>query len=209
MARPPSDIKPRLLAAARARFLREGVDGASLRSIAKDAETNIGMVYYYFPTKEDLFDAVVSDIYEGLLEDVNHSLEGDGRSFTSRLRDVSARFGEMSSPELDVMRLVIREVLVGTERRERIFDRFTKGHVGTIARELARAVERGEVREDLPLPVIMASLAGLLVIPQLLRRVVGARSQFVLALLPSASDLADALIEIFRNGAAADRVTDR
>jgi AcrR family transcriptional regulator len=44
MARPRSDIRPRLLASARARFLREGVDGASLRSIAKDAATNIGMV---------------------------------------------------------------------------------------------------------------------------------------------------------------------
>jgi AcrR family transcriptional regulator len=44
MARPASDIQKRIFVAARARFLSEGVDGASLRQIAKDAGTNIGMV---------------------------------------------------------------------------------------------------------------------------------------------------------------------
>ncbi len=201
MARPASDIKPRLLEAARARFLREGVDGASLRSIAKDAGSNIGMVYYYFPTKEELFDAVMADDYERLLVDVNAILAEDDRPFAARLRDLSTRFGEMSATELDVMRLVVREALVSTDRRERIFERFTRGHVGAIARALGRAFEHGEVRPDLPMPVVMASIAGLLVLPQLLRRLVGAKSPFVLAQLPSAPVLAQGLIEIFCNGA--------
>src|SRR3954467_5674250 len=67
MARPKSDIEPRILAAARARFLSDGVDGASLRQIAADAGTSIGMVYYYFPNKDDLFLAVVEEVYEGVL----------------------------------------------------------------------------------------------------------------------------------------------
>lgn len=202
MARPASDIKPRLLEAARARFLREGVDGASLRSIAKDASSNIGMVYYYFPTKEDLFDAVVAEDYERLLDDVNAIFETKNGPLAGKLRELSTRFGELTASELDVMRLVMREVLVSTERRERIFERFSRGHVGTIALALGRALERGEVRSDLPIPVVMASIAGLLVFPQLLRRVIGSRSQFVLALLPAAPELAEALVEIFQNGAA-------
>jgi AcrR family transcriptional regulator len=63
MPRPKSDIDARIVAAARARFLVEGVDGASLRSIAQDAGTNVGMIYYYFPTKDDLFLGVVEDVY--------------------------------------------------------------------------------------------------------------------------------------------------
>ena len=62
MARPRSDIEPRIVHAARRRFLKEGVDGASLRTIARDAKTSIGMVYYYFPTKDDLFFAVVEEV---------------------------------------------------------------------------------------------------------------------------------------------------
>jgi TetR/AcrR family transcriptional regulator, transcriptional repressor for nem operon len=64
MARPASDIGPRIVHAARARFLQEGVDGAALRQIARDAGTNIGMVYYYFKTKDDLLAAVLAS-YDG------------------------------------------------------------------------------------------------------------------------------------------------
>ena len=67
MPRPPSDIAARIVEAARDRFLLQGVDGASLRSIAADAGTNIGMVYYYFKTKDDLFLAVIEEAYAQLL----------------------------------------------------------------------------------------------------------------------------------------------
>src|SRR6185295_5828153 len=70
MARPPTDIRQRILGAARARFLAEGVDGASLREIARDAKTTIGMVSYYFPAKDDLFLAVVEEVYAVLLGDL-------------------------------------------------------------------------------------------------------------------------------------------
>ena len=60
MARPRGDIAPRILHAARRRFLTEGIDGASLRGIAADAGTNIGMVYYYFPTKDEMADYMES-----------------------------------------------------------------------------------------------------------------------------------------------------
>ena len=74
MARPRSDIAPRIVAAARQRFLKQGVDGASLREIAREAGTNIGMVYYYFPTKDDLLLAVVEEIYGGMVSGIRAAL---------------------------------------------------------------------------------------------------------------------------------------
>jgi AcrR family transcriptional regulator len=202
MARPRSDIRPRLLASARARFLREGVDGASLRSIAKDAETNIGMVYYYFPTKEDLFRAVVDDVYSGILDDVRAVFEDEGRALEDRLRALSVRLGAMSETELEVVRLILREVLASTDRRGWIFERFGEGHVGLIARKLAEAVGQGELRSDLPLPVLLAAVAGLTILPQLLRRIASGHAGFVLALLPTPEVLANGVLEIFLHGAS-------
>ena len=66
MARPRSDIAQRIVSAAAERFLHDGVDGASLRRIAQAAGTNLGMVYYYFPSKDDLFLAVVERHYAPL-----------------------------------------------------------------------------------------------------------------------------------------------
>ena len=49
MARPATDLRLRVLAAARAAFEADGFDATSLRAIARGAGTTIGMIYYYFP----------------------------------------------------------------------------------------------------------------------------------------------------------------
>ena len=74
MARPRGNIDQRIVRAARVLFLRDGVDGASLRDIARRARTSIGMIYYYFPIKDDLFLAVVEEVYAKLLGDLGVAL---------------------------------------------------------------------------------------------------------------------------------------
>jgi len=126
MARTRSDIGPRIVEAARARFLREGVDGASLRAIAKDARTSIGMVYYYFPTKDDLFFAVVEETYAAVLEDLTRLCAAD-LAPDERMRRLYQRFGAMTEREALTIRLVLREVLVTSTRSRRLFAWFERG----------------------------------------------------------------------------------
>jgi AcrR family transcriptional regulator len=128
MARPQSDIQPRLLHAARGRFLREGVDGASLRAIAQDAGTNIGMVYYYFPSKDDLFLAVVEEVYVRLLDELEHLL-APARPVAERLSDLYRRLGALSADEKTIIRLVVREALASPARLDKLLQRFLRGHV--------------------------------------------------------------------------------
>src|SRR5215470_9008440 len=111
MARPRSDIRVRIQHAARKRFLREGVDGASLRAIAKDARTSIGMVYYYFPSKDDLFLAVVEEVYERVLASLARAL-ADDVPVSARIERLYRVLGAFHEDELTVLRLVIREALV-------------------------------------------------------------------------------------------------
>src|SRR5262245_34414577 len=99
MARPRSDISTRIVHAARARFLQSGVDGASLRHIARDARTNIGMIYYYFPSKDDLFLAVVEEVYVGLLKDLALALAPDA-PVEERIGRLYLRIGRASEREL-------------------------------------------------------------------------------------------------------------
>lgn len=51
--------RQRIVDAARARFQREGYEGATVRSIAADAGVDVAMVYYFFGNKEGLFSASV------------------------------------------------------------------------------------------------------------------------------------------------------
>ncbi|WP_309602547.1 TetR family transcriptional regulator [Sphingomonas sp.] len=60
MGRPATAKKDRLIDAAMVRFHHDGVIGASLATVARDADVAPGNVYYYFQSKEALTEAVIA-----------------------------------------------------------------------------------------------------------------------------------------------------
>ena len=66
------DIKPttleRIHSAAKREFLEKGFLGASLRNIVKCAGVTTGAFYGYYDSKEKLFDALVSEQYEHVMD---------------------------------------------------------------------------------------------------------------------------------------------
>jgi AcrR family transcriptional regulator len=193
MARPRTDIQSRVVRAARARFLAEGVDGASLRTIASDAETNIGMVFYYFPTKDDLFFAVVEEVYAKLLADLGRALSGDA-PVRVRLQRAFVRLGKMADDELQVVRLVAREALLSSVRFKRILARVQRGHVGMILETLAHGVDSGEIDPSIPLSLLLVCTVGIGALPQFVRRAAGSQPPF--SMLPPPQGLAEASAEL-------------
>ncbi len=202
MARPRSDIAPRILAAARARFFTDGVDGASLRGIAKDARTSIGMVYYYFPTKDDLFLAVVEEVYGKLLDDLARALAPDA-PVAERLQRMYERFGDATEVELLTLRMLAREALVSSKRLERVLERFTKGHIPLVLSLLADGVANGELAKDVPPIVMMMAVMSLAILPQVVRRMVGGFPPFLG--VPDGTTLARALSGVLMHGLASAR----
>ena len=70
------NTREKILNTAKEHFLKDGLDGASLRNIVKDAGLTTGAFYKYFPTKESLFDALtdpyvehIYQIYDNVLAD--------------------------------------------------------------------------------------------------------------------------------------------
>jgi AcrR family transcriptional regulator len=172
MPRPRTDIQPRIVHAARARFLAEGVDGASLRTIAADAGTSVGMIFYYFPTKDDLFLAVVEEFYAKLLEDLSRTLSGDA-PVRERLRRTFLRLGSASDDELEVVRLVAREALLSSTRFKQMLTRAQRGHIALLREALAEGVKSGEIDGDLPVPLVLLCTFAMGGIPQIVRRASG------------------------------------
>ena len=203
MARPKSDIEPRILAAARARFLSDGVDGASLRGIASDAGTSIGMVYYYFATKDELFFGVVEELYGKLLQDIEVAIAPDV-SVRERAERLFARVARVSDDEALVMRLVLREALTSNTRFARLRERFRTGHVPLIARLIADGYASGAFDRNVHPMVTMLSFAGMAVVPQMLRRVLDGLLPFPDA--PAGEELSKLLVGVLFSGTGtADR----
>jgi AcrR family transcriptional regulator len=206
MARPQSDIRERVLFSALARFLNEGVDGASLRRIADDAGTNIGMVYYYFKTKDELFLAVVEEVYAGILADIERILGEDGDQQAMSAPDLIgalyARIARLDAHELDVLRLVLREALVSSERLGHVAKRFENGHVPLVLQMLMRGSARGELNPTLHPAAMLAATATLGVMPQLAHRLLSAARPDLAQLLPPRELLASTMREVLLHGIA-------
>jgi AcrR family transcriptional regulator len=212
MARPRSDIAPRIVRAARERFLCDGVDGASLRQIAEQAGTNIGMVYYYFPSKDDLFLAVVEEVYGTLLADLTAALaprekarkpgvsaKSDlPRPVRERLAALYQRLGALSADELLVVRIVVREVLARPARLTGLIDRFRRGHLPMVLGLVQDAYAEGLFDPSLPPLVVTGAMMMLGGPVQAILQSVGDR--LPLPPLPPGTSLPVLLARIFLRG---------
>jgi AcrR family transcriptional regulator len=215
MARPRSDIAPRIVRAARERFLCDGVDGASLRQIAEEAGTSIGMVYYYFPSKDDLFLAVVEEVYGALLADLTEALaprQKPGKSGKSgasaksdlarpvreRLAALYQRLGALSADELLVVRIVVREVLARPARLTGLIERFRRGHLPMVLALVQDAYAEGLFDPSLPPLVVTGAMMMLGGPVQAILQSVGDR--LPLPPVPPGTSLSVLLARIFLRG---------
>lgn len=197
MARPRTDIAPRILEAAKKRFRQHGVDGASLRAIAKDAKTSIGMVYYYYPTKDDLFFAVVETVYEGFLHKLEVALAPEG-TVKERLDRLYQQLAVVTDDEVEMLRLVIRDVLTSSTRFERLMARFMRGHVPLVLRTLLEGLGDGTFdRRYHPIVLVFATF-GLAGPSQIIRRALG--SKVPLPGAPEGAELAKVMLDVLFHG---------
>ena len=66
---PLNDDRPaQLLAIARRLFARKGYDNTSLRDIAEEAKITKAALYYHYPNKDALYERVVIESMQGLLQ---------------------------------------------------------------------------------------------------------------------------------------------
>ncbi len=122
-----------LLAAARAVFGRQGYDGATVRDIVRATDLSVGTFYQYFRDKEEIFAAVVEEVFRGLRQ---------------RLRAVR-RDRTMSLPERIYQAYLAFFTFVVEERS--LFE-ILERHVWTLGRDPEQeslAASLREVEEDL------------------------------------------------------------
>ena len=93
MSTKAEDTQKNILDTARKHFLKDGLTGASLRNIVKDAGLTTGAFYKYYPTKEALFDALtdpyiehIYQIYDRVVEDFEKL---SAKEQTSNMSDTS------------------------------------------------------------------------------------------------------------------------
>lgn len=62
------EVRSSILAEALKEFNQKGFKGASIRSIAKNADTSVGNIYKYFKGKENLYESLMEPVYHQLMD---------------------------------------------------------------------------------------------------------------------------------------------
>src|SRR5262249_22311668 len=144
-------------------------DAASLRSIARRAHTNIGMIYYYFPNKDDLFLGVIEEPYQHIVTAMSEILGRDVPA-RERIRLLYRRIASFTPEEADTFRLAIREAIQSPGRRSRVFERAWRGHLPLVVATLEGAKREGVVDPSIPTPLLMIATAAMGLLPQVAAR---------------------------------------
>ena len=161
-----------IIAAALAVFADHGFAAAKLDDIARRAGVAKGSIYLYFATKEDLFGAVVRASVVPNMETVRGAAEAfDGPLAELAPRLLAGAAAAISRPSLSgVARMVIGESRNFPDLARIWHDEVVAPMIDTVARVIARAQARGEVRAGDP-RLYAFSLVGPLIMAVLFRDV--------------------------------------
>jgi AcrR family transcriptional regulator len=133
-------------------FAEKGFAGAKIEEIARHAGLSKGAVYLYFPTKEDIFRAVVRDTVAPNIEALQRSVLAMELPFAVLVRTLLPRFAELVTavPVGAVVKMVIGESRNFPELAKVWHDDVILKAIGLLGSVIERAQERGEVRPGDP-----------------------------------------------------------
>jgi TetR/AcrR family transcriptional regulator len=163
----PEKTRAAILKAALEEFSREGVAGARTDEIARHAGVNKALLYYYFKDKEDLYGAVLEDVFSGMTRRVMDVLELPGLTPREKLmRYLEAHFDYIASAPF-YPRLVHREFMRTSGRAlspmaSRLMERYGKPMYLKLNNVIREGIAAGDFRSVDPEQTV-TSLFGIVI----------------------------------------------
>ena len=176
--------RERLLAAAAAVFSREGLQGATTRVIAREADVSEVTLFRLFESKERLLAEVLTQVCQALTETL-----ADKAGWTNDLRADLLAYARVYNDMLVKNEAMIRNLIGEATRhqdhaRQLIKESVKPARMRLIA-YLQEALERGHVRAGLELPVVADMFTGMLLAGMLRRSAHGVREYSAITYLES------------------------
>jgi len=141
----PVTTRARILDAATAEFAARGYDGGRIEAIAARAGVNKALLYYYFPSKSELYRRLVLDHLEAAALVLEQAAAGDDPPAEVLERMILALF-DVLSVRPQISDFVMREVLNGWGHLEdqdfAVVQKVTRPVASTVERGIAQGVFR-------------------------------------------------------------------
>ena len=156
-----------ILQAARKTFILKGKDGARMQEIADVAGVNKMLLHYYFRNKENLFERVIEDIIEQLLNSVV-KISVRAERFQDFLKTFIDHHIDFLQENQDTLYFVLWEIRKDKSILKNIFMKKFQEMGGTpydyLADKIRSAVKSGEIKPVEPADFVL-TLASLDIFP--------------------------------------------
>lgn len=172
---PAQDRRLQIMEAAKDLFARQGFEGTTTREIAARARVNEAIIFRHFPSKEDLYWAIidhqcqVSGIRESLEKQLK-SQRSDREIFGGIAEDIVVR----RSRETNLSRLLLFSALENQRRSQRFFQTHVVEYYELIAEYIRKRIEDGAFRQVDPL-LAARGFVGMIVYHSLIQEIFGAK----------------------------------
>lgn len=158
-------VRDRLLGAARTCFLADDYHVVSTRQIAEQARANVSMIRYYFGSKEGLYEEMIRDTLQPMLDVLDSNLLDSHQGFAEYL---SLYYRTMSvAPEFPKLILKVLALRHGPGRRF-VLQLLERGRTRG-ARRVEALKESGQISPGLDPDVLRMSFVSLAMTPMLLK----------------------------------------
>jgi AcrR family transcriptional regulator len=107
-----TDVKIRILLAAKKLFARQGFEKTTVRQICEEASANVALVSYYFGGKENMFAA----LFENFLPNEEIAKINPGLDPVSGLKLIIRGVTELRSKDHELVSIIQQEIVMNTER---------------------------------------------------------------------------------------------
>lgn len=155
----PDSMKAKILTSARHLFGEYGYHGVTTRMIAKEVGIDISTLHYHWGDKENLYEAVVTDIHDELIG-IMHDIEkvAHGKSMEIRIEAAIDQMCDYLFAKPEVPKLIVVSAFTKT-RPDGIKDDRLSQHIPNIAIAMGLAPDReGVSPRDLAMVLAIANL---------------------------------------------------
>lgn len=146
--RPLPSPSERIVKAAIRLFAKNGFSGTTTKKIAAAARMNEALIFRHFPTKQDLYAAIIqqkidADPLLGATDDTALTDESD----EAALRSLGLRMFELVERDPDFVRLLYFSALEGHKLSTMFFDTYVQRLNRIVSERIECGEQRGEIRQ--------------------------------------------------------------
>ncbi len=163
MVKKDKSTEEKIINAALDEFAELGYAGARVDSIAERGSVNKAMIYYYYKSKEKLYERILTDIATEIYGQIKEA-SADGNEPIEQFYSIIGRYVDLLKLiDRRFMRIYMREIASGGEFFRKIAVPNLVMPVMTIVEPIfTKGVERGEIRELNPYMTFLQIIGGII-----------------------------------------------